>query len=63
MINVTGTLINLYQVCKRETWLHANGIRMEHTFYEKSSPGMGREDERDDKTPEVGKKCQLQAFD
>ena len=31
--------------------------------YEKSSPGMGREDERDDKTPEVGKKCQLQAFD
>ena len=31
MINVTGTLINLYQVCKRETWLHANGIRMEHT--------------------------------
>ena len=24
---------------------------------------MGREDERDDKTPEVGKKCQLQAFD
>jgi hypothetical protein len=32
-------------------------------FYEKSSPGMGREDERDDKTPEVGKKCQLQAFD
>ena len=31
MIKVTGTLINLYQVCKRETWLHANGIRMEHT--------------------------------
>ena len=32
-------------------------------FYEKSSPGMGREDERDDKTPEVGTKCEFQAFD
>lgn len=31
MMNVTGTLINLYHVCKREMWLHANGIRMEHT--------------------------------
>jgi len=31
MINVTGTLMNLYQVCQREMWLHANGIRMEHT--------------------------------
>ncbi|WP_065220071.1 MULTISPECIES: CRISPR-associated protein Cas4 [Butyricimonas] len=28
---VTGTLINLYHVCKRELWLHANGVRMEHT--------------------------------
>ncbi|SFO06477.1 CRISPR-associated exonuclease, Cas4 family [Algoriphagus ornithinivorans] len=26
-----ATLINLYHVCKRQTWLHANGIRMEHT--------------------------------
>lgn len=28
---VNATLINLYHVCKREMWLHANGIRMEHT--------------------------------
>lgn len=25
-----ATLINLYHVCKRELWLHANEIRMEH---------------------------------
>ena len=30
-MNVNATLINLYNVCKRELWLHANGIRMEHT--------------------------------
>ncbi|MBS1446990.1 MAG: Dna2/Cas4 domain-containing protein, partial [Odoribacter sp.] len=30
-MNVTATLINLYHVCKREMWLHAHGIRMEHT--------------------------------
>lgn len=28
---INATLINLYHVCKRECWLHANGIRMEHT--------------------------------
>lgn len=27
----TATHINLYHVCHRELWLHANGIRMEHT--------------------------------
>lgn len=26
---ITATLINLYHVCKREMWLHANGVRME----------------------------------
>jgi len=31
MPNITATLINLYHVCKRELWLHANEIRMEHT--------------------------------
>lgn len=31
MQNVTATLINLYHVCHRELWLHANEIRMEHT--------------------------------
>lgn len=30
-MNITATLVNLYFVCKRELWLHANGIRMEHT--------------------------------
>ncbi len=30
-MTITATLINLYHVCKREMWLHANGIRMEHT--------------------------------
>ena len=28
---ITATHINLFHVCKRELWLHANGIRMEHT--------------------------------
>jgi len=28
---INATLINLYHVCPRECWLHANGIRMEHT--------------------------------
>lgn len=30
-MNINATLINLYRVCPRECWLHANGIRMEHT--------------------------------
>ena len=30
-MTITATLINLYHICKRELWLHANGIRMEHT--------------------------------
>lgn len=30
-MTITATLINLYHVCKRETWLHANCIRFEHT--------------------------------
>lgn len=30
-MTVNATLINLYHVCPRECWLHANGIRMEHT--------------------------------
>lgn len=28
---INATLINLYNVCQRELWLHANGIRFEHT--------------------------------
>lgn len=30
-MNINGTHINLFHVCKRELWLHANGINMEHT--------------------------------
>jgi CRISPR-associated exonuclease Cas4 len=30
-MTINATLINLYHVCKREMWLHANSIRMEHT--------------------------------
>jgi CRISPR-associated exonuclease Cas4 len=30
-MHINATLINLYNVCKRECWLHANGIRFEHT--------------------------------
>lgn len=30
-MNINATLINLYHVCRRECWLHANGITMEHT--------------------------------
>ena len=30
-MGITATLVNLYYVCKREMWLHANGIRFEHT--------------------------------
>lgn len=30
-MHITATLINLYHICHRELWLHAKGIRMEHT--------------------------------
>jgi len=30
-MNITATHINLYHVCKRELWLHANEIRFEYT--------------------------------
>lgn len=30
-MQINATLVNLYHVCKRECWLHAHGIRMEHT--------------------------------
>lgn len=30
-MHINATLINLYHVCHRELWLHAHGIRMEHT--------------------------------
>ena len=30
-MQINATLINLYHVCHRELWLHAHGIRMEHS--------------------------------
>lgn len=30
-MSITATLINILNICYRELWLHANGIRMEHT--------------------------------
>lgn len=30
-MHITATLINLFHVCKRQMWLHGQGIRMEHT--------------------------------
>lgn len=30
-MTINATLISLYKVCPRECWLHANGVRMEHT--------------------------------
>ena len=30
-MTINATLVNLYHVCRRECWLHANGINMEHT--------------------------------
>ena len=31
MVAITATLINLYHICHRELWLHANEVRMEST--------------------------------
>lgn len=28
---ITATLVNLYHLCRREMWLHAHEIRLEHT--------------------------------
>lgn len=50
-MHINATLINLYHVCKRECWLHANGITMEHTsdtvydgklLHETSYPGRAQ---------------------
>lgn len=30
-MNINATLINLFRICKRECWLHANGINMEQS--------------------------------
>jgi CRISPR-associated exonuclease Cas4 len=30
-MTINATLINIYNICRREAWLHAHAIRMEHT--------------------------------
>lgn len=55
-MTVTATLINLYHVCHRELWLHANGIRMEHTsdtVYEGKLIGETTYPQRPEKYTEV----------
>ena len=56
LMHVTATLINLYHVCHRELWLHANEIRMEHTsdvVYEGKLIGENTYPQRPDKYTEV----------
>jgi len=55
-MTITATLINLYHVCKREMWLHANGIRMEHTsdtVYEGKMIGETSYPQRSEKYTEI----------
>lgn len=55
-MKVTATLINIYHVCHRELWLHANEVRMEHTsdvVYEGKLIGENTYPQRPDKYTEV----------
>lgn len=55
-MHINATLINLYHVCQRELWLHANGIRMEHNsdvVYEGKQIGENTYTDRADKNREV----------
>ena len=55
-MHVTATLINIYHVCHRELWLHANEVRMEHTsdvVYEGKLIGENTYTQRSDKYTEV----------
>lgn len=55
-MTLTATLINLYHICHRELWLHANGIRMEHTsdtVYEGKLIGETTYPQRPEKYTEV----------
>jgi CRISPR-associated exonuclease Cas4 len=55
-MTVNATLINLYHICKREMWLHANGIRMEHTsdtVYEGKMIGETTYPQRPEKYTEI----------
>jgi CRISPR-associated exonuclease Cas4 len=55
-MTITATLINLYHICHRELWLHANGIRMEHTsdtVYEGKMIGETTYPQRPEKYTEI----------
>jgi CRISPR-associated exonuclease Cas4 len=55
-MNINATLVNLYHVCKREMWLHAHAIRMEHTsdiVYEGKLIGEESYPQRAEKNQEV----------
>ena len=55
-MTVTATHINLYHICHRELWLHANGIRMEHTsdtVYEGKMIGETTYPQRPEKYSEI----------
>ncbi|HAS39657.1 MAG TPA: CRISPR-associated protein Cas4 [Microscillaceae bacterium] len=54
--SITPTLVNLYHVCQREMWLHAHGIRMEHTsevVYEGKLIGETTYERRSDRYTEL----------
>ena len=55
-MKITATHINLYQVCHRELWLHANEIRMEHNsdvVYEGKQIGENSYPQRAEKYTEL----------
>lgn len=56
MAHITATQINIYHVCHRELWLHANNIQMEHTsdvVYEGKLIGDNTYPQRSEKYTEV----------
>jgi CRISPR-associated exonuclease Cas4 len=55
-MTITATLINLYHICHRELWFHANGVRMEHTsdtVYEGKMIGETTYPQRPEKYTEI----------
>lgn len=55
-MTINATHINLYHICHRELWLHANGIRMEHTsdtVYEGKMIGENTYPQRPEKYTEI----------
>ena len=53
---INATLVNLYQVCRRECWLHAHAIRMEHTsdtVYEGKLIGENTYEERAERNTQL----------